>query len=468
LYISTFTPLDSALSGILAAQQELETTSNNIANSDTPGYTDESVNLSESLPLTVASDNGAGVQVGTGVDVSSISSARNQFLDAAYRVQNAVSNSATTEQSYLDQVQTQLNEPSTTGISSQLSKFWGAWNALAANPGSSAAAQTVVSDGQTLASSFNQLSTDLTTIQTNAASQYSSLTGTNGQVMTDAAGIVADNTAIQQAQAAGENPNQLQDQQNQLIDDLSGLANISVSNGVVGSPTVNSAMVNITLGDVSLVTVSATGSAVNADWAPSSTVADVGGTIGGLMNVAGTAIPGGQPGRIDGYLTALYNVDSPPGVAGVEQTLESDVNSPTVNGTPTATNNFFTLTAPSPPDVPALLAVSVTASQLPTTDAGNADVAAAIASLSGGPADQAYDGFVSQVGSDAQSADSTATTQQALTTAVSNQRQSVEGVDLSQEETNVIQEQQAYQASASVMNAFNTMIGSLLGMVGVS
>lgn len=196
------------------------------------------------------------------------------------------------------------------------------------------------------------------------------------------------------------------------------------------------------------------------------------------MNVAGTAIAGGSARQIDGYLKQLSNVES---------ALASEVNNPTIPaGTGLATGpppgpayvlpalgtNFFTYTAPSA-GVPASLAVTAAAAagNVETTDTlnpGDNDVAAAIANLSGGSADQAYGGFVSQVGSNAQSADSTATTQQALTTAVSNQRQSVEGVDLSQEETNVIQEQQAYQASASVMNAFNTMIGTLLGMVGVS
>ncbi len=94
MYISTFTPLQSALSGINAAQEELETSSDNIANASTPGYTDESANLGENLPLTIAADNGAGVQVGTGVDVDSVTSARDQFLDAAYRTQNAFASSA--------------------------------------------------------------------------------------------------------------------------------------------------------------------------------------------------------------------------------------------------------------------------------------------------------------------------------------------------------------------------------------
>ena len=100
-----------------------------------------------------------------------------------------------------------------------------------------------------------------------------------------------------------------------------------------------------------------------------------------------------------------------------------------------------------------------------TSTAGNSgdnDIALAIAQLSGGPADQNYDALVTTIGGDAQAAQTNATTQTALATAINDQRSAVEGVNLPQEEAAVIQEQQAYQASASVMNAFNTMIGSLL------
>ena len=463
MYISTFTPLQSALSGINATQEELETASNNIANASTPGYTEETANLGVNLPLTIASDNGAGVQVGTGVDVDSVTSARNEFLDASYRTQNAIASNASTTQTYLNQVQAALSEPSGNGISAELSKFWTDWSSLANSPTSLAAQQAVVSDGQTLSGSFSQLSGQISSVQANAASQFSSLTGDNGQIMANANQIASLNVAIQQASAAGEDPNTLEDQRGQLIDQLSSMANISVT---AGTDAGDSSMLGVTLGGVTLVNaqdIGTTTGAVNTNWGQSivaSAPSDVGGTVGALMNVAGTAIQGGQAGQLDGYLSQLD---------AVAAQLANEVNNPTVDaGSANAYQGslnpqFFTGSTAT------TLAVNVTAGNVPTNDTGNPgdnDLALAVANLSGGAADQSYDAFVSQIGSDAQAATTATTSQQALVTAVSNQRQSVEGVDLNQEETSIVQEQQAYQACAQIMNVFQTMIGTLLQDVG--
>jgi flagellar hook-associated protein 1 len=444
VYISSFLPLQTALSGIEAAQEELNTTSNNIANANTPGYTDETVNLGERMPLSVAgglSVSGSAIQLGTGVDAASITSARNNWLDISYRNQNAAASGASTEQSYLNQVQSLLAEPSSASLSSQLDAFWNDWNALANDPTSPSAQQQVVSDGQNLSATFSQLSSEITSVQSQATSQYAALTGTGGQVENDANQIAQLNAAISQAQAAGQNPNQLEDQRNLAIDDLSSLANVTVTNNANGT-------VAVAFGDASSPLVSGT----TVNW-PQTLTAAAGGTLGALLNLTQ---PGGQLAQ---YSAALDNV---------ADQLATEVNNPVVNGTALATTPpFFTgTTAATIAVTPSVVANPATIQTTDTGNAGDNDVALAIANLSGGTADQSYAQFVTQLGSAAQAATSNANTQQALATSINNQRQSVSGVDLSQEETNIIQEQQAYQASAQVMNAFNEMISSLLASVG--
>ena len=436
MYVSSFMPLQTALSGVEAAQEELQTTSNNISNANTAGYEAERVTLTEAPSLSLAL-TGHQMQLGAGVQAQGISQASNPFLDAAYRNQSAGAGSTATTQTYLNNIQSVLGEPSGNGINAQLAKFWADWNSVASNPTSSAAKQTLINDGATLAGSFNQLSTELGTISSQATAQLNALTGSGGQLQSDASQIAQLNSAIQQTVQGGGNPNSLIDQRNQALDDLSSLGKITVTNNPNGTVTVG-------FGDAASPLVS--GGTVN--W-PQTITGATGGTVGALLNLTGPT------GTIAGYQSQLD------AVAGQ---LASAVNNPTVNGSTVAVNPpFFSGTTAS------TLAVNATASTLQTSTTGapgDNDISMAEAALSGGAPDSAYQTFVAQIGSDTQAAGTAAKTQAALKTSAGNQRSSVEGVDLSVEMTNLIQQQQAYQASAKVMNAFQVMMGSLMQTVG--
>ncbi len=436
MYVSSFTPLQTALSGIEAAQEELDTTGENITNANTAGYVTQTVNLTEAASVTIADGSAAGaaVQLGTGVNTLSITNNANAYLDGAFRTQSAASNAANTEQSYLSQVQSALNEPSSSGISSLLGSFWGAWNSLSETPTSSAAKQVVHDDGQDLADALNSLSQQMSTISSQASSQFSALTANNGEVEDDANQIAQLNSSIKSATQAGQDPNVLIDQRNAAINDLSTLATVSLTNNSDGTVTVG-------FGDAATPLVN--GSTVT--W-PQTITAAAGGTLGALLNLTGAN------GPIANYSSQLD---------GVAAALVSEV-----NGVSGLTTPFFSgATAGT-------IAVAVTPSQIyatsdPVNDAGGNDVASAEANLSNGPADQAYQAFVASVGGGVHTALSNQSTQSALLTAVQQQQQSIEGVDLNQESTNMVMEQRAYQASAQVMNAFSTMMDSLMSAVGV-
>ena len=182
--ISSFMGLQTALRGLVAEQTAIDTTGHNIANANTPGYSRQTADLVESSPLTIpaySSVTGGGVQIGTGVDVETINRIRNQFLDVQYRSQNTAFNDASTRAGILDQVQTGLAEPSDHGIASQLSAFWNAWSDVANAPQSQSGRQALIDSATTLATSFNQFDAQLSTIQSQAATQYAQLTGSTGR-----------------------------------------------------------------------------------------------------------------------------------------------------------------------------------------------------------------------------------------------------------------------------------------------
>ena len=429
--IPSFTGLQTALSGLEAAQAAISTTGENIANANTAGYTRQTVQTAATAPLSIPalSQKGGGTQLGTGVSISDISRIRNQFLDVQYRAQNSATSNANSNASELGQVQTALNEPSDSGLQSVMSKFWSAWSSLASAPTSAAAQQAVVDAGQTLASTFNAVSQQMQTVQSQASQQYASLTASNGQVAQDAQQIATLNAQISQATQAGISPNTLLDKRDSLLDDLSSLAQISVSTGSNGAVTVN-------FGDAASPLVSGT----TVTW-PQTLTSAAGGQLGSLLNMSSSTGPIGQ------YISSLD---------GVANSVISSVNALQPS------SPFFTGTSAG------TIAVSATASTVQTSSSSTsgADLATAIGNLANGAPDQAYSSFVGQVGSGVQAAQSTQNTQQAVLTAVSNQRQSVSGVSLDEEMTNLIQYQQAYQASARVMNAINSTLDTLINSVG--
>jgi flagellar hook-associated protein 1 FlgK len=309
-----------------------------------------------------------------------------------------------------------------------MSNFWSAWTALGTTQNASTL-QGVVNAGQTLASTFNAVAQQMQTVQSQASQQYATLTGANGQVQQDAQQIATLNAQITQATQAGQSPNALLDQRDNLIDNLSSLAQVSVSTGSNGAVTIN-------FGDASSPLVSGT----TVTW-PQTLTSASGGQLGSLLNLSSST------GPIGSMLSSLDNV------AG--QVISS------VNALQPS-SPFFTGTSAS------TIAVSANPSTVQTSSSSTsgADLAQSIGNLAGGTADQSYAAFVAQVGNSVQSANSTQATQQAVLTAVSNQRQSVSGVSLDEEMTNLIQFQQAYQASARVMNAINSTLDTLINSVG--
>lgn len=431
--IPTFTGYNTALSGLQAAQAAIDTTGENIANAGTPGYTRQVVRTTESDPLSIParSEGGAGAALGTGVSISSISRIRDQFLDIQYRAQNTLASNATTMSTQLQQLQTSLDEPSTDGLQAVMSSFWGAWASLANDPGNPAAQANVLDDGQTLVDELNQTYRQMQTIQSQAGQEYATLTGANGQVEQDAGQLAKLNQQISQATQAGQIPNQLLDQRDNVLDDLSSLAHISVQPQTDGSVTVS-------FGDASTPLVDGTG----VHW-PQTLTAASGGQLGALLNLSDA----GSGGAIQTYLDGLANVAS---------TLSSSVNGLLPTGSAFFSGSLGSPTAP--------LQVASTASAAVASGAGAAH---AVANLTGGAADESYAQFVAQLGDGVQAAMSTQTTSQAILTAVGNQRQSVSGVSLDEEMTNLINFQQVYQASARVMNAMDSALNTLINSVGV-
>jgi flagellar hook-associated protein 1 FlgK len=433
--IPTLQGLQTALSGLLANQQAIDVTGHNITNANTPGYSRQVAVLQTNEPLRIAAlspIDGEGGQLGTGVSVATYTRIRNTYLDAQYRDQNTALGAASTQAEELQQAQGAFDEPSSAGLSNQLSAFWSAWGALADSPSSEAAKVSVVSVATQLTDTLHQVSGQLQTIEGQAAAQYAAVTGPSGEVQSGAAQIAQLNQQIKLSLLAHQQPNDLEDRRDQLIDKLSTLANITLTKEANGTDT-------IAFGDAAQPLVE--GSKVN--W-PQALTAAAGGQLGALLELSSPA------GALAQYRGALDEV---------AKTLAA-----TVNELHTATPFFSGATA-------ATIAVAVTPAQVQTSSTkatGGNDVALAIAGLRGGAADQRYAALVEQVGSGVQGAKENQANSQAVVATVSNQRQSVSGVSLDEEMTNLITFQRGYQASARALTTMDEMLNVLISHTGIA
>jgi flagellar hook-associated protein 1 len=441
--ISSFYGLQTSLRGLLAQQTLLDTTGHNISNASTDGYSRQQVNLAASSALTVSTQGSVSPsgQLGSGVDVTGFTRVRDQFLDSQYRAQNTSLQQQKAKADGLNSAELSLAEPGDNGVSAALDKFWSAWSDLSKSPDDASAKQALVSSGEALTDSVQSVRSQMVAAQQGAQSQYDSITGPQGDIAQAAKQLAALNTSIAAYLTNGDSPNDLMDARDKLLDQLSGYGQISVQQ--LSSGSMNVSFVDGTTGTTYPIVSDQTASwtAPTGDWNPS-------GQLGGLLSIAKT--PGGT---IDGYLNSLDNFSS---------ALASTVNT-AYQGT------FFTTGTPAGATIQVASALQASPSSLVsgTSAAGSNDIALAVSQLRGNAnVDGVYKAFVSKVGSDVAEAQRLEGNAQVLTDSAQDRRQSVSGVSMDEEMSNLIQFQRAYQASSRAMSTMDDMLDVLINRTG--
>jgi len=219
---SPFFGLDIAATGLRAAQQQLDTAAHNVANANTPGYSRQSVRLVESAPYTFPAFNRTGLpgQIGTGVTVASVTRVRDNFLDLQVQAQTALQGEWDTRQQQLSKVESIFPEPSDSGLGSTISKYWGAWQDVASDPTSTAARTALTEQASSLAMEINRDSTQLNMISTGIDSQVSQQITSVNDIAKQIASL---NGQIQRVTITGDHANDLLDQREQLLEQLSAI-----------------------------------------------------------------------------------------------------------------------------------------------------------------------------------------------------------------------------------------------------
>lgn len=271
--------MSNSVTGLLAMQQALATTGNNIANANTPGYSRESVQLA-SMPPQYQN----GIYIGSGVQVAAVTRAYDQFINSQLNAATTTNGSLTFQNDFATQV-TQLLGDTSSGINQQTQAFFNATQAIAANPTDITARSTFLGAAQALADNFNQIDSQLQNLDNQIGQQA---TGIGQQINTYAKQIASLNAEISKAQATNPNamPNDLLDQRDQLITQISSLIDVKANPDNLGN-------INLTLASGQSLVLNSTTTDLSVRNSPSGlnitlgntdiTSRVTGGTLGGML-----------------------------------------------------------------------------------------------------------------------------------------------------------------------------------------
>lgn len=210
--------LNTGVSGLLAARTELDTVSNNITNADTPGYSMQSVNL-QAAPA----ENAGGYSIGTGVAITGITRAYNQYLVTAARTQNSALQSATALNTLLGDTNNLFG--GSTNLQTALDGFYSGVQNAANDPSSVPVRQALLGKAGGVVNTLHTLATQLST---QASQVNQEITGDVGTINSLASSIASLNQQIVAAYATGTTPNDLLDQRDQALQQLSSQVGVNV------------------------------------------------------------------------------------------------------------------------------------------------------------------------------------------------------------------------------------------------
>jgi flagellar hook-associated protein 1 FlgK len=467
--LGLFGTLDMGARALSVQQEQMAVTGQNLSNANNAAYSVQTLNVTASTPLeTPIGDEG------TGIDATSITSASDPYLNSQIQAQDSLTSSLTAQQTGLENAQAYLDEQITStgssatpdspnGLASSLSTLFDSFSAMENDPSSLPLQQTAVQSAQNLSTQFQQISSQLSGVRDDLNSSIQSEVTDSNQ---DLATIASLNKQIVEAESSGGTANDLVDQREATLEDLSNQINITTS-------TESNGAVNVNIGNVAMVTgVTQTDSLGTFDASGN------GQLVLQANSAPGTELTGLSGGNIYGNITARDGAlaDLQTGVNTLASQLITNVNSIYSQGYDANGNtgqDLFTGTDASDIGVNSSLVGDPSEFQYSSTGAtGDNGTVSALAALGSqniaGLSNQTFSGNYAQTVTDLGSAISSVNdqldTNQSVSQMLTSQRASTAGVSLDSQMTDLIQYQKAYEASAELVTTVNEMLQTVISM----
>ncbi len=226
---STFGNIEIGKRSLMAHTQQISTAGHNISNADTEGYSRQRVQVKATDPLYRPDLSRAETpgQLGQGTSIESVTRLRDELLDQRIVAQSNRETYWETRDKYYSMIEDIYNEPEEISVRGNMDKYWQGWQELSVYPESQAARQAVVTRGESLAESIQQRFKSLAGVGTLINGD---IEGSVKQVNNLTKQIASLNEEIVKSKAVGDNPNDLLDRRDLLIDDLSKIVNITTDN----------------------------------------------------------------------------------------------------------------------------------------------------------------------------------------------------------------------------------------------
>jgi len=514
-----FGTFNIAVKGLNANQTALHTTSHNISNANTEGFSRQRVELKTDNPYNMA---GVG-QLGTGVRLQSVVRMVDEFVDYQIRKENSVLENYTAQSDVLGQIEMIFNEPSNTGLNFAMSEMFNAWQELSKNPESANAQSIVAEKSKTFADSLNHMAIQAKELKGDVESNVEkSIFDVNSLISQ----LDTVNEQIFNITVKGQSPNDLLDSRDLLLKKITGLTGAKESIDLMGRG-------SIELGGENL-------SGANAPKLSSITeITEKDGIYTAKIHVGGDAFNEksiilssedlgkfkvGSPvlynenpdagksnltsiqmtsGTIAGYLTAGAEIDQrigeldqfAKGTANMVNTIhegENGISFFTFKGEESAENFMVNSVILSDEDnvatgkgkdsAPGDGSRALAIAHLRTTkvDFGNLSAQADLQTntnynantmkfdyTSGNTMEGAYGDIVIKVGIRTEHAKNMVENQGSVLAQLNNRRESVSGVSIDEEVTNLLKYQRSYEANSRVINTLNEMLDTLINRTGV-
>jgi flagellar hook-associated protein 1 FlgK len=456
-----FDALTIGKSAIFYNQIRMDVTSHNIANAGTEGYSRQRVEAGASVPILTPQG-----LLGMGVEVRDIVRQRERYIDMQVRNDRSEYSMWNNRYQDLTRIEGILNESSDYGLSTTLDEFWNAWSDLSQNPGDTSYRSQVLAKSEQLCHQFKS------TFQSILETQTDLIEDIEGDILriNQLAHMIVDlNRQISSLEAGSTSANDLMDNRDLLIDELSNLVDVNVTFNDSGTVTVMIGT-DVLLNDTAARQLQtdriseADTVQLRVSWRDNGNdLVLKGGSLNTKLEDANSYIPG-----------VIDDLDECAGTL-IEQVNAIHSTGYGLDGESTGIEFF---TGASAHDIGvqsslsrdvSLIAASRAAGQ--GMDNGNA---LALSSLRDEKVmnegsmtiNEFYSSLIFQVGLDCQESLQRSETGEALMNHSRNLQDSVSGVNLEEEMVELIKYQNAFDAAAKVVSTVDEMLESLISTVG--